>query len=408
MSRQTHRLGDSHNFGRHVQKRDGRIFKPRTVFWEWLLLSSESPLRQLLARLYRGDGEGIRTDFLPNLEFGMAHAREKGIGAMAGDVEHIALSPLSSVSANQRQQLADITGCAIALYSWLGLGDLHWENLALGTDAQGRIVLAPLDVELMLDDHDLPTATRLLPEADAHYAALYRHACGVRRVLPFLGKPVVISDLLVMVRAYHQTLSALDRHGDAIAATLSELPDVYSAPLRVCLRSTEDYLRPTAQLDPPLLAAEREQLQRGDIPYFFRLYGRPGIHYFTDAALTTSRRIPASGDVPTLAPLLSLSKGLRSAKRQSLHDRGLFCLLAAFDHPTFRGDHTVGDLTVRVLSRRFVVCLPDGDELEARRDLRAFVQSVYQPCRCGEVQSVLVPRTTHCEWRDEDRAALGP
>ncbi len=37
---------------------------------------------------------------------------------------------------------------------------------------------------------------------------------------------------------------------------------------------------------PPLLDAEAEQLARGDIPYFFRLYGRRGIFYYQNRALT--------------------------------------------------------------------------------------------------------------------------
>ena len=51
-------LGDSHNFGRRVELRGARVAKPRTVFWEWLVLSRESPLRQLLAEEAARDGLG--------------------------------------------------------------------------------------------------------------------------------------------------------------------------------------------------------------------------------------------------------------------------------------------------------------------------------------------------------------
>lgn len=396
MSRRNRKLGDSHNFGRRVVERDGRIGKPRTVFWEWLLLCADSPLRALLDRIARLDDGQVRFDFLPSLRFDTPTSCLDGGGGMSGEVERIALHPLQIATTADRQTLAEVTGRAIALYSWLGLGDLHWENMALGSDSQGRVIFAPLDVELMLDDHDLPTATRLLPEADPDYAFLYQHACGVRRVLPFLGKPLPISALLAMVLAYHQTLAALDRHSDAIAATLSALPGVRQAPLRVCLRSTGDYLHAGADLDPPLLRAEIDQLDRGDIPYFFRLYGRPGIHYFTDSALATSGRLPGRGDVPQLAPLLSLSKGLRSPRRRSLAEQGLFCLLSAFDHPSYRGEHTLDALHVRFSSRRLLLRLHGKDELETHRDLRDHVTSVYLPCQCGEVDSPLVPHVTRC------------
>lgn len=391
------KLGDSHNFGRRVVARDGRIAKPRTVFWEWLLLSEHSPLRQQLSRIAAEDQSGVRFDFLPSLQFVRPATHRDEAGAQEGEVERIALQPLALTTPAECRTLAEVTGHAIALFSWLGLGDLHWENLALGADAKGGICFAPLDIELLLDDHALPTATRLLPEADPDYAALYQHACGIRRVLPFLGKPIALVDLLAMVNAYRQMLAALERHTDAIAATLASLPALHKAPLRVCLRSTGDYVHAGPNLDPPLLAAEEEQLRRGDIPYFFRLYGRPGIHYFTDASLATSQRLPTRGDVPRLAPLLQVSKGLRSPNRQSLREQGLFCLLGAFDHPSFQGEHTLGDLTVRFLSRRLVVRLPGGDELDTRRDLRSFVSSVYLPCRCGEARSALVPPVTRCQ-----------
>jgi len=39
-------IGDSHNFGKFVDSRSGTwVHKPRNIFWEWMLLSKESPLR---------------------------------------------------------------------------------------------------------------------------------------------------------------------------------------------------------------------------------------------------------------------------------------------------------------------------------------------------------------------------
>src|SRR6185295_20229606 len=98
--------------------------------------------------------------------------------------------------------------------SWLGVSDLHWENLVLG-QGRGRVVFAPLDVEMILADLSAPTQTKLLPDADPEYAAICRHASGVRRVLPYLGKPVAAGDLLAMAGAYRAMLVFLDRHARA-------------------------------------------------------------------------------------------------------------------------------------------------------------------------------------------------
>jgi hypothetical protein len=384
-------LGDSHNFGRRVTLRARRVHKPRTLLWEWLLLARESPLRRLLNDSAEAQGfEAGAFEFLPALRFHGESARD------GGEVERVALKPLPALSREEKRRLACIVGRSLALFSFLGVSDLHWENLVLGAGARGRIVFGPLDIEMILADLALPTETKLLPDADPEYAAVCRHACGVRRVLPYLGKPIAAEHLLVMAGAYRATLALLDRNARAIANIFTALPYLRETPIRVCLRGTDEYVRADPNLFPPLLGAELEQLARGDIPYFFRLYGRPGIHYFGNETLSDVRRLPLRGDVPKLDPILSLSRGLASPSRKRLREDGLFALIGAFDHAALSGKHREGELEARFSARSLVIRLPNGDELETRRNLRAFVESVYLPCRCGEVRSVFVPKVTRC------------
>lgn len=386
--------GDSHNFGRHVTIEGARVHKPRTLLWEWLLLGTGSPLRALLRELAAREASTRGAfDFLPELAFSSPTARE------GGSVERIDLLPLPELTPSRRRELAIVVGRSLATFSWFGVSDLHWENLALGLDRDHRLIFSPLDIELLFDDHPLPTLTKLLPEADPEYGAVNRHAAGVRRALPFLGKPVDVVDLVAMLDAYRAMLLFFDRHGDAIAGLLSKMPEVHEAPIRVLLRGTGDYVRArTAPVWPPLLDAEATQLARGDIPYFFRLYGSAGIHYFVEPSLERLGRLPLKGDVPRLEPLLQLSRGLRSPSRTSLREEGLFAVLGAFDHPSFTGTHAYGDLETTFTSRRITVKIAStGDELVGRRDVRSHVGSVYLPCRCGEVSSVLVPAVTVCE-----------
>ncbi|MES1188711.1 MAG: hypothetical protein ABUL60_33155 [Myxococcales bacterium] len=386
-------LGDAHNFGRRVTRRAGRILKPRTLLWEWLLLSADSPLRDCLAGAAEAEGLGRDAfEFLPTLGFFDSGA------AVGGEVDEVRLQPLRSRSADTRRSLSAIVGRSLALFSWLGVADLHWENLALGLNERGQIVFGPLDIELILADLALPTETKLLPDADPEYATICRHACGVRRALPYLGKPLAAADLLVMAGAYLSTLALLDRHAPTIADVFLSLPNLRDEPLRVLLRGTGDYVRAaTEPLWPPLLDAEAEQLARGDIPYFFRLYGRAGIHFYANRELTQVGRLPLRGDVPQLEPLLDLKRGLRSSSRKKLREAGLFTLLAAFDHPTLNGKHESEQLTLHFGARSLAVELADGQELHSRRNLRALVSSVYLPCQCGEVESVLVPQVSVCK-----------
>lgn len=386
-------LGDSHNFGRRVALRAGRVHKPRALLWEWLLLAAESPLRRLLDDQATRDGLGRDAfGFLPALKF---FRSKSGIG---GAVEEARLSPLPTLSQGDRRALAVIVGRSLALWSWLGVSDLHWENLVLGVDGQSRIVFGPLDIEMILADLSLPTETKLLPDADPEYAVICQHACGVRRVLPYLGKPVDPDDVLAMAGAYRATLAFLDRHAASIADIFSRLPDLRATPIRVCLRGTEEYVGAGGkELWPPLLDAEAEQMARGDIPYFFRLYGRPGIHYYGNQTLTEVKRMPLRGDVPQLDPILPLARGLRAPSRKTLREEGLFMLLGAFDHPALTGQHTSAELEVSFRARSTVVKLPSGEELRSARDLSAHVSSVYLPCRCGEVRTVFVPHVTVCQ-----------
>ena len=393
MARQQFHLGDSHNFGRRVSLRGDRVSKPRTLLWEWLMLAAESPLRQLLASVAERDELGREAfGFLPDLKFFQSPE------ALVGEVQRVELEPLNTLGSDGKRALAQIVGRSIALWSWFGVSDLHWENLALGVDGRGQMVFTPLDIEMILADLSLPTETKLLPDADPEYAEICRHACGVRRVLPYLGKPVEAADLVAMAGAYRSTLAFLDRHAREIADLFSRLPGMRETPIRVLLRGTDQYVRADEQaVWPPWLDAEREQMARGDIPYFFRLYGRPGIHYFGNEELTRIKTLPLKGDVPQLDPILQLSRGLRSPGRTSLREKGLFALLAAFDHSSLSGPHRDEELEVRFGARSFVVKLPTGDEMHTTRNLRAFVGSVYLPCRCGEVRSVFVPQVTVCE-----------
>jgi hypothetical protein len=351
-------------------------------------------VRKLLDEVSEREGMAGLFSFLPTLRF----FPENGHYERGGEVERIALEPLRFRSSARLLELAAIVGRSLALFSWLGVSDLHWENLVLGVDRQDRTVFGPLDIEMIFAVLSLPTETKLLPDPDPEYREICRHASGVRRVLPYLGKPVQAEHLVAMASAYRSVLALLERHGSSIARAFAKLPGLDNTPIRVCLRGTDEYVRSRSEpLWPPLLPSEIEQLERGDIPYFFRFYDRPGIRYYADESLERVQQLPSRGDVPKLDPILQLSRGLRSPARQKLRVEGLFTVLGAFDAPSLTGTHEHGALTVTFKPRSIIVRLEDGDEMEVRRgSLGAFVGSVYLPCSCGEVLRVFVPAVTRC------------
>ena len=119
------------------------------------------PLRRLSTSARR-DGWGRDSfGFLPTLKF---YRSKSGIG---GAVDELRLAPLPEPSSGERRSLALIVGRSLALWSWLGVSDLHWENLVLGVNREGgRIVFGPVDIEMILAELSLPTETKLLPDAD--------------------------------------------------------------------------------------------------------------------------------------------------------------------------------------------------------------------------------------------------
>lgn len=386
-------LGDAHNFGRRVELRDGVVFKPRTVYWEWLFLSQKSPLRQYLSRAAREDGLGDKAfAFLPDLHFASPGVRD------GSDVQSISLDPLPPLDADRKIELAGMVGRSLALWAWFGVADLHWENLVLGLDKQRQMIFSPVDIEMVWADLSLPTETKLIPDADEEYADICRHAAGVRRILPYLGKPIEQQHIMTIAGAYQQTLTFLDRHAKEIANLIGELPELRTMPIRICLRGTEEYVQGDRKsLWPPLLDEEKEQLERGDIPYFFRLYEKPGIHYFANSDLSEIKTLPLEGDVPQLDPILQIAKGFRSKTRKSLREEGLLTVIGAFDHKSFKGTHVHESLEVTFQKNTLILKWPKDEEIEAHRDLSDFVGSVYLPCRCGEVSSVFVPKVTVCD-----------
>lgn len=286
-------IGDTHNFGRRVTTRGSWVRKPRTLAWEELFLSAKSPLRSLLT-----------LDFLPDLRF------------RKGEVSRIDLEPLPRRF--DPITIARLGGHSLALWSWFGVTDLHWENMALGLGERGCPVFAPIDIEMVLEDFHSPAQTRLVPENDPEYRDLYIRSAGFRRLLPWLGNEIEPSARRSMKRAYVEMFETLDRNARAIADVFEKM-HVERIPIRVTLRSTAEYH--AARND--FLDAEKEQLDRGDVPYFFRLYGLPGIHWWADENLRTVKTMPLH-----LAPLLSIEKGLRSRNRAKLRRARLRVTLA--------------------------------------------------------------------------------
>ncbi|MEQ1920175.1 MAG: hypothetical protein ABL955_13355, partial [Elusimicrobiota bacterium] len=146
--------GDAHNFGRRVSVGpSGRVEKPRCIEWERLFLG-DSRLRFELVRLFRTNATPDPFELFPTLSF----ARDAEMD-FSGTVERLAWRPAFPPLT---EPLASRIGAVIGLASWFGMGDLHRQNVAFGTLDDGHPVCAPLDIECLLVDHQLPAQSRLI------------------------------------------------------------------------------------------------------------------------------------------------------------------------------------------------------------------------------------------------------
>ncbi|MDH4466818.1 MAG: hypothetical protein QE271_02065 [Bacteriovoracaceae bacterium] len=67
----------------------------------------------------------------------------------------------------------------------------------------------------------------------------------------------------------------LSRHNNQIIDSIASIPNVDKFPIRVLIRPTSEY----QTLSHQFLPEEREQLERGDIPFFYTFLGSKDIFY---------------------------------------------------------------------------------------------------------------------------------
>lgn len=253
-------LSEPHNFGRKVLRtRDGRIAKPRSVFWEKLLLS-ETSFRRCLDQI----AAGSRSKFaLPKLEFEVQ-------SEMYALVDELNLKPISTVDADFGYQI----GCTIGLFAWLGLSDLHVDNIKVGLAENGQFVFCSVDVETILDDLRNLGHSGLIPDL-----VIPRDVCGLAGILSLFESGLFETESLAAIcDGYIHTQFELSKRKSTIEWALCEAlrESSTSLPLRVVLRKTRAYVNyMNNEINPldfeiPVLPGELVQLKRGDVPYFFR------------------------------------------------------------------------------------------------------------------------------------------
>lgn len=236
--------------------------KPRCIEWERLFLG-DGPFRSELIRLFRSADAPNPFELFPTLSF----TRDAEMD-FSGTVERLAWSPAFPPLT---EALCARIGAVIGLASWFGMGDLHRQNVAFGTLDDGRPVCAPLDIECLLVDHQLPAQSRLIGYRDEK-----GRGCGLagfQELLEEAGRPGSL--VAAVLHGYIGAVVALTGHELEVAAALIAEPGIARWPIRVILRDTAEYGsilagNAPAEGSPALLPSESTQLARGDVPYYYR------------------------------------------------------------------------------------------------------------------------------------------
>lgn len=237
------------------------VSKPRTVFWEALFFGLDSPLKKFFAST--------------SINFGLQ------VCAPQNAFENHVLK-VKAVTKYSRGALTEFRefGQLLAYCYHFGIQDLHWQNILL-TSTGPQVI----DVEQVFSDLLLPNQTLMLPTED-----LLKASAAINLITELDLENIGTDYAAELVAGFNEIsyliwnkASPINEELDALSATIQITPN------RVFFRRTKDYveyLQGTLQIQ-DLFEAERTQLERGDIPYFFMFIGGTETFVYTDASWAT-------------------------------------------------------------------------------------------------------------------------
>lgn len=263
-------LADKHNFGQQVEKvqRGSDIWyrKPRTVYWEWLFFGNTSPLKTL----FNEKGEnGTRplADYFFNLDIEV----ESTWSGCAKEVTTENQTPTS--------EHFYAFGALIAYCYIFGIRDLHKQNLIMT-----KTHLQAVDAEVVFTALTLPHETLLLPFKTVGY-----EFAGIGALVNS-KEELTQAQVEQIILGYWDLFSLVSKSKVEIDGTLAGL-DFSKMPIRVIIRNTSEYRNLLD--DPPTntLPSEIEQMNRGDVPFYFKLVVDKNLYWLKDKDFSQAEQL---------------------------------------------------------------------------------------------------------------------
>ncbi len=342
--------GDPHNFGQFVQvvsRASGIYFqKPRPVYWERLFFGKDSPLAGLFEGQDRG-GLSLREQLF-NLD---VEVGEKFSGFSR---------QVTTFSGNRDEHaLGHSLGVLLAYCYVFGIRDLHHHNLI-----RSEFHLQVIDAEVVLVKLLLPNETLLLPFKD-----IGPESAGIRH-LTDPPAPLTTEAVSVILSGYCETF-------DRIESILPEMTKIFvglqtemaRVPVRHIVRDTIVYRDwKTSFPKIPFFKEELEQLEGGDIPYFFKFIGDSCLYQYVDRSGTRVKVDAPSELLKAIARDATDPLDLLKRERvEVLFPTGLLFLAKHLLRPDFQGALRFGR-TMLSQEAGFISATIGDHNFQARRE----------------------------------------
>ena len=256
---------DLHNFGQQVTQvwRASEIYfqKPRPVYWEWFFFGKNSPLRPIFNQQNASSKKISETLF--NLD---VHFENGDCGSSKQVVE---------VDAACKPSHAYGLGVLLAYCYLFGIRDLHKGNvIRSGTHLQ------VIDAEVVFSKLLLPNETLLLPFKDVS-----SEICAAQKSFGDDITAIDLESLKLVLSGYLDLLSVtLEKRDQLVELLKNHREKMLTVPIRHIMRNTAHYRLWRENQTPPTIpfcADELKQLERGDVPYYFKFIGDTNLYAYT-------------------------------------------------------------------------------------------------------------------------------
>ncbi|KAB8032100.1 DUF4135 domain-containing protein [Fluviispira multicolorata] len=259
-------LGDPHNGQKRVYiNADNKIYKPRCIYWEWMFLGKNSFLINHFKNnlINTSDLYPYWYSLLPSLNF----LPDKG-GYSSGYIDYQKVEKITQPILNENNW--ESFGAIIALFSFFGITDLHYENIIFGKNIDNEIKFGAIDIECIFNKLHLLSQTHLLP-----LNPTFDKSCGLSKLKDVFNLNPSGFYISSLIYGY---LSFFDIYNDIYLKILYS-KRIQKKPIRVIPCNTNIYKNYFYNKN-IISKSEKEQLLRNDIPYFYRYIDSKEIYYY--------------------------------------------------------------------------------------------------------------------------------